>query len=378
MRLFPLRILVVLCLCLVVSPVSAVFAGGRGHNRQVKVLASRHKHAPDSGTAAVSRKTAAHVAGRGKWRQAAIRTSPARRWASLPLAQKLSAKSAIIIDGVTGEVIYAHDPDLPRQPASTIKVLTSLLAMEKLSDTDIVTPSRHAASMPRSKVYLRPGRQYTVNDLLNAVLLASANDASVALAEKVGGTESNFVALMNAKAQSLGAQDTVCMTATGLTAQGQHSTARDLAVMFNKAMAREEFAERVGRSKVKTRYGTLLRNHNKALWQVHGAEGGKTGYTQAARQTYVGKFKRGDSEVVIALMGSETMWDDVKNLVEYGFALQDRVDKDQTVARGRVTDDDAGGQSVAARLAAIRRFYAADSRADQQNTLVACKKMSKL
>jgi D-alanyl-D-alanine carboxypeptidase (penicillin-binding protein 5/6) len=109
------------------------------------------------------------------------------------------------------------------------------------------------------------------------------------------------------------------MTATGLTARNQQSTARDLAVVFNRAMDNEEFATRVGRNKVRTGFGKVLRNHNKALWEITGTEGGKTGYTRAARQTYVGKFKRGEDQLVLALLGSETMWDDIKNLVSYGF-----------------------------------------------------------
>jgi D-alanyl-D-alanine carboxypeptidase (penicillin-binding protein 5/6) len=152
------------------------------------------------------------------------------------------------------------------------------------------------------------------------VLLSSANDASVAIAEKIAGSERVFAKLMTHKAKAWGAENTVCKTATGLTAKGQKSTVRDLAVLFNRAMDNEEFAARVARRKIKTGYGKVLRNHNRALWQIDGAEGGKTGYTKAARQTYVGKFKRGDDELTVAVLGSTTMWDDVKRLVEYGFA----------------------------------------------------------
>ncbi len=156
--------------------------------------------------------------------------------------------------------------------------------------------------------------------MINAVLMASANDASVAVAERVAGSEQSFAKLMTSKARSLGATNTVCKTATGLTAKGQMSTARDLAIVFDKAMQDREFAERMRRTKAKTGYGQVLHSHNKALWRVEGAVGGKTGYTNAARQTYVGKFSRGDSEIIVALMGSETMWTDISRLVEYGFA----------------------------------------------------------
>jgi D-alanyl-D-alanine carboxypeptidase len=235
------------------------------------------------------------------------------------LRRRLSSRSVILMDGSTGQVIYEQSPDLPAQPASTIKVLTGLIAIQSLQDGDLVPVSRRAANMPRSKVYLQRSKSYQANDLINAVLLSSANDASVALAEKIAGSEKVFSKLMTHKARAWGATNTICKTATGLTVRGQQTTARDLAVLFNRAMENDEFATRVGRSKVKTGFGKVLRNHNKALWEIAGTEGGKTGYTLAARQTYVGKFKRGDDEMLLALLGSETMWDDIKNLVSYGF-----------------------------------------------------------
>lgn len=236
------------------------------------------------------------------------------------LRKRLTSKSAIIMDGDSGKVIYAHLPDKTAQPASTIKILTGLIAIQSLEDEEKVLASRRAAGMPRSKIYLRRGKSYRADDMINAVLLSSANDASVALAEKIAGSERVFAKLMTHKAKAWGAENTVCKTSTGLTSRGQQSTVRDLAVLFNRAMENEEFADRVVRRKIKTGYGKVLKNHNRALWQIAGAEGGKTGYTKAARQTYVGKFKRGDDELTVAVMGSETMWDDVKCLVEYGFA----------------------------------------------------------
>ncbi|MBU0909955.1 MAG: D-alanyl-D-alanine carboxypeptidase, partial [Proteobacteria bacterium] len=145
------------------------------------------------------------------------------------LRKKLSARSAIVMDARTGKILYAHEPDRPGQPASTIKIITGLIAINSLRDNDMVQPSRRAAGMPRSKIYISPKKSYAANDLINAVLLASANDASVALAEKVAGSESSFAKLMTSKARSLGATHTLCKTATGLTAKGQQSTVRDLA-----------------------------------------------------------------------------------------------------------------------------------------------------
>jgi D-alanyl-D-alanine carboxypeptidase (penicillin-binding protein 5/6) len=234
--------------------------------------------------------------------------------------KRLSARSAIIIDALTGQEIYSHNPDRPGQPASTIKVLTSLIAIDYLKNQSLVPVSGRAASMPRSKIYLNKGKSYYANDLINAVLLASANDASVALAEKIAGTESSFAQMMTRKANQLGAQKTVCKTASGLTAKGQQTTARDLAMIFGEAMKHEEFAERIKLPKAKTSYGKTLRSHNKALWQIAGAQGGKTGYTWAAKQTYVGKFSRNGEEIIVAILGSRNMWNDIDRLVDYGFS----------------------------------------------------------
>ncbi|MBC8318405.1 MAG: D-alanyl-D-alanine carboxypeptidase [Desulfobulbaceae bacterium] len=274
-----------------------------------------------------------------------IKRKPARQRVSLPsvakLRKKLSSRSALVMDSRTGEILYAHDPDRPAQPASTIKVLTGLLSIQALQNKEYVFASKNAARMPRSKIDLKQGKSYRANDLINAVLLASANDASVALAEKVAGSEKNFAQLMTNKARELGAGNTVCKTASGLTARGQKSTARDLAIIFNKAMTNREFAARIAKTKTQTSYGKTLRNHNKALWRIKGAMGGKTGYTSAARQTYVGKFGRDDDELVVAIMGSETMWDDISRLVEYGFAKQQRLASARPAMQKDTHDDTA-------------------------------------
>ena len=238
------------------------------------------------------------------------------------LRKKLSARSAIVMDASSGKEIYSHNPDRPGQPASTIKVLTSLLAMDYLKNNALVPVSSWAASMPRSKIYIRKGRTYYADDMINAVLMASANDASVALAEKIAGSESGFAKMMTRKANELGAKKTICKTASGLTAKGQQTTARDLATIFRAAMQHQEFAGRIKLLKAKTSYGKTLRSHNKALWQIDGAQGGKTGYTWAAKQTYVGKFSRNGEEIVVAILGSRNMWNDIAKLVEYGFSKQ--------------------------------------------------------
>lgn len=264
------------------------------------------------------------------------------RWSTVSLSptklrRKLSSRSAIIMDANTGQVLYSHDPDRLAQPASTIKILTGLIAMKSLRDSSRVSVSRKASKMPRSKIYLRKGHEYKANDLINAVLLSSANDASVALAEQIAGSERVFAKLMNRKAKELGATSTICKSATGLTVRGQRSSVRDLAHIFNGAMDDPEFAKRIGRVKTKTSYGKTLSNHNKALWRIRGAKGGKTGYTHAARQTYVGRFSRNGVDLTVAIMGSETMWDDIARLVEFGFARNNDLARQKSLAPSAAT-----------------------------------------
>ncbi|WP_136795602.1 D-alanyl-D-alanine carboxypeptidase family protein [Desulfosediminicola ganghwensis] len=238
---------------------------------------------------------------------------------SVNTLNRISARSAIVIDAQNDRVLFAKDPDNPRQPASTIKVLTGTIALKSMTGDESIPVSREAASRPSSKMYLDPNKEYRADELITAVLLASSNDASVALAEMLAGSEEEFARIMTLQAEHWGATNTDIKTATGLTAKGQTSTARDLALIFREAMQYPEFVARIKMRSMKTDEGNTLYNHNKALWQIDGTEGGKTGYTNAARQTYVGQFTRDGNTIIVAVMGSETMWNDVKFLVQYGF-----------------------------------------------------------
>ena len=268
--------------------------------------------------ARVDKKTVAQKAVKKRRAPVAAAAAPAAVFTG-EVAGQVSSKSFMVMDAATGETICAKAPDSPRQPASTIKILTGMIAIKSLGQDDVINVSRRAADMPSSKIFLSPDQRYQANDMINAVLLASANDASVALAENIAGSEEKFANLMTLSARLWGARNTVCRTASGLTAEGQHSTARDLANLFRYAMQDAEFSRRMHERKIDTSYGKTLVNHNKALWRVDGAVGGKTGYTIAARQTYVGQFTRGGESIVVAIMGSESMWADLNKLVDYGF-----------------------------------------------------------
>jgi D-alanyl-D-alanine carboxypeptidase (penicillin-binding protein 5/6) len=279
-------------------------------------------------------------------KKAASRSAKASVYSQVPagslsdIDKQISARSVMVMDAGSGGTLFEKMPDNPRQPASTIKIITAMIALKSLQHDDIIDVSNHAASMPSSKIFLDPGKNYRAHDLINAVLLASANDASVALAEKIAGSEDKFANLMTLSARMWGARNTICRTASGLTAVGQQSTARDLANLFRYAMQHDEFARRVHEKFISTSYGKSLRNHNRALWRLDGAVGGKTGYTVAARQTYVGQFTRDDHTIVVAIMGSESMWADLEKLVNYGFHKK----KESQLAR--VGSDSTAGKTT--------------------------------
>ena len=330
---------VALLVFLLVSP-----AGAQNHVKNAKVfsLHSLHKFAPEQGNIAAKQERCAEavklVPVEEVKRKVAEPLNVATE-APTELQGKLTCRSAYIMDAKTGRVLYDRSADRPGQPASTIKIITGLIAVESFSGKEMVRTSAYAANMPASKVYLKKGDSYQATDLINAVLLASANDASVALAEKVAGSEQAFARLMTKKAEALGAQNTICKSANGLTKEGQQTTARDLATVFNRAMHNPEFAERMAIAETRTSDGKILRSHNKALWTLDGAVGGKTGYTVAAGKTYVGKFQRGGQSIIVSLMGSASMWDDIATLVEHGFAKQE-------MASRQPTDHTSGGVRV--------------------------------
>ena len=310
--------------------------------------------APTQKGRAVAKTSAANNANNAKKQVAAAKTGKARtaqaarqaakkvvEWTPDPSMSpldselQLTSKAYMVMDAKTGGAIVSKNPDTPRQPASTIKIVTGLIALNALANHDIVPVSRHAAEMPSSKVYIQTSKTYSANDMINSVLLASANDASVALAERIAGSEERFAQLMTYNARRWGATNTVCRTASGLTAEGQQSTARDLAQLFRVAMQNGEFARRMHARTLNTSFGKTLKNHNKALWNLDGAVAGKTGYTNAARQTYVGQFSRDGHSIVVAIMGSETMWTDLEKLVDYGFR-QKRLEMARARGQGRM------------------------------------------
>jgi D-alanyl-D-alanine carboxypeptidase (penicillin-binding protein 5/6) len=240
-------------------------------------------------------------------------------WADEDL--NVSAKSFVIMDAKTGQILLSLHPQMFLPPASTLKVMTAMYVVEKLKMDDKVGVSATAAAAPASKINIKPGEVYSVRELMYALLLSSANDAARALAEKVSGSEDEFARQLTQQVRQWGAYRTTLATANGLPADNQFSTTQDLALLFRRAMDNPELAKIMS-----TKYYTIqgdreLRNHNRFLFTTPLAVAGKTGFTRASRHTYVGMFQNGDKAIIVAMMGSQKKWADLRPLIEKGFEL---------------------------------------------------------
>jgi len=245
--------------------------------------------------------------------------------------EDLTARAAVLMDAATGKILYQKEADLRLPPASTTKVATAILTLESgKSLGQKLVVSKEATRVPASKLYLRPGQSVRIEELLYGIMLASANDASVVLAEGIAGSVVRFGELMTKKAHEIGATNTHFSNPHGLTAPDHYSTARDLAILFRYAMKNPTF-----RDIVQTKFSSVnttalvkrklvprriaMRNHNRLLWGYDGAIGGKTGYTVAAQKCFVGAVQRNGATLIIAILGARDQWGDTKRLLEYGF-----------------------------------------------------------
>jgi len=244
-----------------------------------------------------------------------------------PQEPKIEAKSAVLMDALTGQVLWSKNPHERLPQASTTKITTAIVALEHGNLSDLVRASQRAAQVGEAAIYLEEGETLTLEDLLYALLLRSANDAAVAIAEHIGGTEENFVALMNQKAWEIGARDTHYVNPHGLHAPGHYSSAYDLALLARYALKIPKFREIVAtREKVIPWPGKpwdrLLVNTNQLLWGYHaypGADGVKTGYTSEAGQVLVASATREGRQLIAVVMHSPDMYREIRALLDYGF-----------------------------------------------------------
>lgn len=229
-----------------------------------------------------------------------------------------TAHAAVLYERSTGTVLYGKEMHTRRAPASTTKVMTALLAIELGRMDDIVTVSRKAAGVPGSSARLYPDQKIRLLDLLYGLLLNSGNDAAVAIAEHIAGSEEAFVALMNERARELGLENTRFQNPHGLDAPGHYSTAYDLAILTDTAMNYPLFAQIVATREHVTDHGAF-RNTNRLLWSMEGALGVKTGTTGQAGYCLVAAVSGEGMELISVVLGSSDRWADSIRLLNYGF-----------------------------------------------------------
>ena len=238
-------------------------------------------------------------------------------------------KSAYLTDYLTGTVLYAKNEEERLPIASVTKIMTSLLVFEaleagKISYEEMVTVSDHAASMGGSQVYLEPGEQMSVKDLMKAMMISSANDATMALAEHVAGSVETFVSMMNHRAAALGLENTAFKNPHGLDEEGHYSCAKDVACMTRELLTHKDVSQFTTVWMDTIRDGAFgLSNTNKLIRYYSGATGMKTGFTNAAGFCLSGTAMRDGLHLIAVVLGGESSnerFGTVKKMLDYGFA----------------------------------------------------------
>lgn len=242
----------------------------------------------------------------------------------------ISAGQAILIDGKSGKVLYEKCADERAYPASTTKIMTALITLETLEKNDspidqIVEIPAKAAGVEGSSLYLKAGEKISIEDLLYGLMLVSGNDAAVALSEIIGGSEENFVNMMNTRAKELGCKNTHFANPNGLFDEEHYTTARDMAVISREAMKNPTFREIVAATSHKSLreesdYVTF-HNKNKTIFEYEGGNGIKIGYTQNSGRTLVASSKRGNDSMICVVMSAPDWFNDAYRLMDYGYVM---------------------------------------------------------
>ena len=278
---------------------------------------------------------------------------------AVPAPPEISTPSGVLMEKETGEILYQKNAHTAMAPASVTKVMTLLLVMEaldagKISMDDMVTVSPNAASMGGSQVYLEPGEQMSMDDMLKATVIASGNDAATALAEHVAGSAEGFVSLMNERAKELGMNDTVFKNCTGLDVEGHVTSAYDIALMSRALIAHDEIKKYTTLWMDSLRNGAFqLANTNKLIRSYNGITGLKTGFTSTAKYCLSATAERDGMELIAAVMGvptSQERFSSAASLLDYGFANYMLYDTTKNITIDPMTVLSGKQPSVSAKL----------------------------
>lgn len=235
-----------------------------------------------------------------------------------------SAKAAVVINGHTGEIIYAQNSDARLPMASTTKIMTALLLAECNTPEKEIVTTKEMVTVEGSSMGLLVGDRVTYNDLLYGMLLASGNDAANTAAVCVGGSVNNFVRMMNERARKMGLVNTSFETPSGLDGENHYTTAYELALMAREALKNKDFERAASSKTARLRYGNppydrTLTNHNKLLGDYEGVIGVKTGFTKKSGRCLVSAAERDGKYVIAVTLNDPNDWADHKNMLDFGF-----------------------------------------------------------
>lgn len=241
--------------------------------------------------------------------------------------ENIEAISAVVLDGSTGKILFAKNPHLKIPPASTVKLVTAMVVLDRLPLSKMIVISKNASQTPSVSPELYEGEIYTVRDLLYLMLMKSSNQAAVALAEAVAGSEENFSVLMNKKIYSLGLRNSHFVTSSGLPASNQYTTSYELAIIFYEALKYPLIKEIINTpiQTIISKNGRVLiiENTNKLLDDPELGNhiiGGKTGFTRASKHCLVNGVFLQNKLLIISILGSpsrQSLWKDAKNLIDF-------------------------------------------------------------
>lgn len=235
------------------------------------------------------------------------------------MAISTSASSAVLMDVDSGRVLYAQNENARMLIASTTKIMTALVAIENGTLSDVVTVKESETRAEGTSMYLKPGEKLTLETLLYGLMLCSGNDAALAIADAVGGSQAKFVSMMNAKAKELGMTGTSFANPNGLDDKNHYSTALDMAKLAAAAVQNETLV-RIASTRTISIGGRTMTNHNKLLSYMEGCIGLKTGYTKAAGRTLVSCAVRNGQRLVAVTLMDGNDWSDHETLYDYGFS----------------------------------------------------------